>query len=466
MTKITLIVICFAFQTHNGIGQSNFEGIKWTKGLTWAQIKVKAKEENKYIFLNCYATWCGPCKVMDQQVFPDEQVAGYLNDKFISVKVQMDKTEKDSDSIKRSYSEAEAIGKKYHVDAYPSFMFFSPDGTIVDKQIGGMQKDNFIKMIKAVLVPGKVYNDPYEKYYQLKDLYVKSIKNYEDMPYMIQMAYKAKEDSFGKALLNEHTDYVSKLAADHRYTKENIELWAGFVLNSNGQRFRFFYNDAAKIDKVMKEKGYAAKVIDRSIKNEIIIPFLKQQASESISMTGLEIGGPGATRLKQNFSECDWKKLKKILRQRFDLTCTKRNLLAAKIDWYKRHRNHRAYIESYLIRLKKYTPELNKETGNINGFAWYVFLHITDKNIIDNVIPWTKKALEIDSNFPDLIDSYANLLYKVGKKNEAIIWQEKAIRLAPADLGLKDVLEKMKNNEPTHLKSGAIWDGISFGENR
>src|SRR6185436_18638659 len=107
------------------------KGIKWTSGLTWEQVKQKAKQENKYIFIDCYTTWCGPCKMMDMQVYPNASVSSYFNEHFISVKVQMDKTNKDDKEIKKWYATAEAMITDYKIEGYPSFVFLSPDGTIV-----------------------------------------------------------------------------------------------------------------------------------------------------------------------------------------------------------------------------------------------------------------------------------------------------------------------------------------------
>src|ERR1700754_2014916 len=66
------------------------EGINFVRGLSWEQIKEKAKAENKYIFLDCYTTWCGYCKQMDQRVYPELHVGYEYNEHFISAKVQMD----------------------------------------------------------------------------------------------------------------------------------------------------------------------------------------------------------------------------------------------------------------------------------------------------------------------------------------------------------------------------------------
>src|SRR5688500_7757549 len=86
-----LAMLCILCTT---IGKA--QGIKWTTGLTWEQINQKAKTENKYIFLDLYATWCGPCKEMDKSVYPNDTVGLFFNNKFVSVKVQMDRTKKDN----------------------------------------------------------------------------------------------------------------------------------------------------------------------------------------------------------------------------------------------------------------------------------------------------------------------------------------------------------------------------------
>src|SRR5688500_9082633 len=67
-------------------------GIKWITGITWEQVKQKAKQENKNIFLDCFASWCIPCRAMDKDIYTNDTVGNVMNDKFICVKVQMDKT--------------------------------------------------------------------------------------------------------------------------------------------------------------------------------------------------------------------------------------------------------------------------------------------------------------------------------------------------------------------------------------
>ena len=49
------------------------------------------------------------------------------------------------------------------------------------------------------------------------------------------------------------------------------------------------------------------------------------------------------------------------------------------------------------------------------------------------------------------IDTYANLLYKLGKKDEAITWEQKALDLAPEGekKSYEETLDKMKKGEKT-----------------
>lgn len=56
--------------------------------------------------MGCYTSWCGPCKQMAQTTFVDPEVAVFFNEKFINVKVDMEK------------GEGKELKDRYHVKAY------------------------------------------------------------------------------------------------------------------------------------------------------------------------------------------------------------------------------------------------------------------------------------------------------------------------------------------------------------
>ncbi len=58
--------------------QVKSQGITFEENLSWQQAKEKAKKENKYIFVDCYATRCGPCKQMEKEVYPSDKAGNFL----------------------------------------------------------------------------------------------------------------------------------------------------------------------------------------------------------------------------------------------------------------------------------------------------------------------------------------------------------------------------------------------------
>ena len=81
---VTFCLLTLAF-TANAQG-----GIEFFHG-TWAEAKAKAKAEDKLIFVDAYAEWCGPCKRMSAQTFPDPKAGEFFNPNFICLKIDMEK---------------------------------------------------------------------------------------------------------------------------------------------------------------------------------------------------------------------------------------------------------------------------------------------------------------------------------------------------------------------------------------
>lgn len=107
------------------------QGINFFHG-AWSEAMAQAKTEQKLIFVDAYASWCGPCKRMAANVFPDPQVGDYFNANFINLKIDMEKPEN-----------SEFAGK-YPVSAYPTLLIIDAEGKIVHKHVGGLAADGLI----------------------------------------------------------------------------------------------------------------------------------------------------------------------------------------------------------------------------------------------------------------------------------------------------------------------------------
>ncbi|PWS33343.1 thioredoxin family protein [Pedobacter paludis] len=123
------------------------QGIIFDNKLSWEALKSKAKAENKYIFLDCFATWCGPCKAMDADVFPRKVVGDALNRGFINVKIQFDQTSADNSYVKSWANDARTIEQQYQITGFPTYLFFSPDGELVQRETGYLNVTSFLELI-------------------------------------------------------------------------------------------------------------------------------------------------------------------------------------------------------------------------------------------------------------------------------------------------------------------------------
>jgi thioredoxin 1 len=112
-------------------------GIKFTEG-NWAAILKKAKAEKKVIFLDAYTTWCGPCKLLQKNVFTKPEVGALFNQKFINVKVDMES------------GEGPKLAQKYPLEGYPTLFFIDGDGKIVKQVIGYQNPETLVKIGKAI----------------------------------------------------------------------------------------------------------------------------------------------------------------------------------------------------------------------------------------------------------------------------------------------------------------------------
>ncbi len=143
------------------------QGIEFTHG-NWAEVKAKAKQENKLIFVDFFTDWCSPCKAMALGTFPVPAVGDFYNQHFISVKIDAEKGE----GIK--------LARQYNVNAYPTLVFINPGEEVVYKVIGGLNPDELIKH-------GGVALNPTSEYLHLKEKYAKGELTKEEFSRYLKM---------------------------------------------------------------------------------------------------------------------------------------------------------------------------------------------------------------------------------------------------------------------------------------
>ncbi len=111
------------------------QGISFEKG-NFSEVLLKAQKEQKLVFVDCYASWCGPCKYLSENIFPEEKLGDYFNKGFVNLKVDMEK------------GEGLTLKKKYKINAYPTLLFLDAEGNLLNKVVGWKEVDELISEAK------------------------------------------------------------------------------------------------------------------------------------------------------------------------------------------------------------------------------------------------------------------------------------------------------------------------------
>jgi len=167
--KRLLLVASAIFLVTNLMAQ----GISFEHG-TFAEALAKAKAENKLVFMDCYTTWCGPCKALAKNIFPQKEVGDVFNQQFVNVKLDCEK------------GEGPEIAKKYGVKAYPTMLFIDAEGKVLHKVVGGTDVAGLIEHAGIAADPSKQIGTMHKKYAE-GDRDIKFLSGY------IQALYAAYE---------------------------------------------------------------------------------------------------------------------------------------------------------------------------------------------------------------------------------------------------------------------------------
>jgi thiol:disulfide interchange protein len=114
------------------------KGIQFFKG-TMAEALTKAKEQQKPIFIDVYATWCGPCKELKRSTFKDKEVGEYFNKNFINIAVDGDTKE----GIK--------VLQDYDVRSYPTLLIIDSGAKQLAKAEGFMKPHILVNFGRRVV---------------------------------------------------------------------------------------------------------------------------------------------------------------------------------------------------------------------------------------------------------------------------------------------------------------------------
>lgn len=371
------------------------QGVKFVKGLSWEQVKTKARVENKSIFVDCYATWCKPCKYMSERIFTTEKIGKLLNERYICVQVQMDTTKKDDKQTKKWYATAEKFARDYSVEAYPTMLIFSPQGDPLHKIVGASETvPEFIEKMSFA-------ENPDNQYFRL----VKHYREHPDDSAFLGKAINAalrigdgvNASLIGDAFLN---------CIKNPFDAGNLKLIASTIRTSESSGFKLLLENSAKVD--------TALGVNTSFR--MLEPVVRK-----------EDGNPKGS------NKVDWDEIRNKLLAKYPAALAERVLSNAKTSYYFHQKMWKEFGQSLVKNMITYLPEFDDR--QVSNNAWIAFLVCEEPDVIAAALTWGAKIITKDNQAeidPYYLDTYACLLYKSGNVQDAITWEHKALTLAKA----------------------------------
>ena len=123
-----------------GLALSSAAGVEFFEG-SWRDAFSEAERQGKPVFVDVVTDWCGPCKLMDANVFPDAAVGDYFNARFVNVKLDAED----------EGAEGPAFAERYAVRAYPTLLFLNAAGEEIGRGVAGLGAEQLVRFAEQTM---------------------------------------------------------------------------------------------------------------------------------------------------------------------------------------------------------------------------------------------------------------------------------------------------------------------------
>ena len=355
------------------------ESINFEKG-TFKEILAKAKKEKKLVFMDAFAVWCGPCKLMEKNIFPLPAVSEYYNANFINARFDMEK------------GEGQEIAMKYGVRSYPTFLFLNGDGEVVMKNYGYMGEKDFLTIAQEA-------NQPKYRNSSNKELFEKGESNPEFLLNMMSLYAQSDYELAKKA-----SERYFKVKNNQPLTKDELGMLLYFIKSPSDPNYQIFVAKKQEITTLMSEDIY--NQFDTNIKITKILENTLDQKTGTINDD--EFFKNAIPLVGKTEAEIALNRMKVII-----------------------YPNSGKFAEYEKAALSYYQNTENFETEELLKAAWIFSEHITTPSSLKKAEEWAEKSV-MKSETPENTYILAKIYSKTGKKDHAKSYAEISKNLANA----------------------------------
>lgn len=411
-TIITFLLIPLAvFSQQTGV--AFFEG-------TWGELLQKAATEKKPVFVDCYTDWCGPCKWMTKNVFPNDTAGAFYNARFINYKLDMEK------------GEGPEVAKQYAVKAYPTLLYVDAGGKTLHKSVGRLNVEEFI-------AEGAIALDPSQQLEHLSALYEKGERGSDFITRYADRLYKAGDREKAGEIVNH---YLAAVPEQQLAEKKNWDLIKQYVREYDNNIYQYVWKNRS----IFKE-AYPDDVDG----------FLNMGATRSLRVAGKQHDEKKLAELLDVLLQT---KTPEASADRTELWARRQFYEAAKQwdkyaeltevyvqkEYYKMILSHTPETDTMLKKMNKtYEQYITENSANmLNNDAWTFYEQVDDTALLAKAEQWAKLSVQLHESYYNL-DTYAALLLKQGKKKEGKAMAKKAIAKAKeSGIGYNSTEELLK----------------------
>ncbi|MEA9412541.1 thioredoxin family protein [Flavobacterium sp. PL02] len=354
---------------HTGNAQKQFVH----DDITYKDALVKAKQENKPVFIMLYATWCPHCNAMKNSTFQDAMVMAFLKDNYICVWKDIDK------------EEGLALKTKFDTKSLPSFLIVDANETVLYNLKGEIKTADFLNEIKNALNPKMQL--PY-----LESVFMADPSNANKCLAYLNTLRKGRERvDLSKAT---HT-YLATQSDAQLLTEMNWRIIANGVSDIKSHEFQYVLQHQKEFETVASADRVEKKIIN--IVTELLRPY-----TESLDTINYYKQREIAKTIKLQKTDS--------LIFSYDLTIAERST------------NWGYYKKTTLDGTQKYmwnTPSILKEIGEV------YLKNITDVESLKKSIEWVKRSLELNDSYDGNL-LLSRLYIKIKDKKSALVYAKKA----------------------------------------
>ncbi|SDI58209.1 Thioredoxin-like [Chryseobacterium taeanense] len=367
--------------------------------LPFKDLIAKAKKENKIVFIDAYTSWCGPCKMMERNIFTKKTVGDYYNSNFVNARFDMEK------------GEGREIAAKFGVRSYPTYLFLNGDGELVSQNFGYMEESMFLSMAQDI-------NSPNNKKGTLKERFEKGEKDPEFLINIMRLNSSSDFDFAKKA----SERYFENKEKTSELTKDDIGLLLFFLKSSEDKNYKVFTQRKAEIIKFLPEETY------REFDNQLKLGKIVEQSIDSQN---------------KKIDDDYFMNMAEPLVGKHDAEV---KLNQTKLSYYEQNANFPEYEKAALVYYKNSDAF---EPNELLKAAWIFSEHINNPTSLKKAAEWAEKSVmrgETSENTYIL----AKLYFLTGNKDQAKTYAEMSKKMAnqaQKDSTLADTLLNQINSK-------------------